>query len=197
MRGRGITIVKVDAGPARILREWLREEIAAAGDEAIVTDVVIAQAEQRFLEDDDFRAAAAAFAVRDLLPEILRRLLCADRRIELGGEHVTRGDLEGRAATRYSSWRESVDERMWKPLTTLTRPELIAVAKSREKRAAGELRRALFLRDLSERLDNDTDTVGERFTSQELDTAWRRRRDQKLHAPTSPARSSRTHPALT
>ena len=159
--------------PQQMIRMWVREWLN--GRDLIDNDEMLDAARARFENDDAFRAALIDFALTEMVPSEARAVFGRLRMLPLGGQHMSRAafDKQVSASDRWRRWRkmyESVGDGRRVCLLSMTRVELRATAADRTLRANGELLGAGFLLALADKLSNDKQTVGKRFTTpEELD----------------------------
>lgn len=130
------------------------------------------RAVSRFANDPEMRAAALAYAVRDLLPQVATQEF---RRLR----EEARRDFDDAVAKKLERWYEHVGGTRHRKLFEMRRPELLFSAERREERASGELAAARFLRDLAGGLKSDTLRVSQRYTGSDVADVWRRHYEQQ------------------
>lgn len=153
-----------------ILRDFTNGYVAE-GIEAGELDYneAVAEAETMFLEDEEFKAAAAYELLHSMVPALIAQKIRGNRDLlPTARGAVTGKRIDKTARERLADRMESVGHGKYLSLLEMTRPQLRHVLDERKTRVAGELREIKFLTDLV-KLYPDNDTPLKNIAAHRLD----------------------------
>lgn len=160
-----------------ILREFVTHVVE--GEDEINSQEVVAYAYRRFAGDEEFKAAAVRDVIATVVPEILRDVIMAMRRdvVRTPQGAVSRKKIDLTARERLSSVFEGTGKG-YKTFLALRKRELLNLNERDERDINTRLQWVGLRGDFAERMD-DVRTVGDTFSSVELDVVWRRHFEPK------------------
>lgn len=135
------------------------------GEDEVNTLRIVQQVRRHFKGDKQFLLALADETLGVLTTRALEDIVRKRRAFRLT-------DSEGRIKALLAEIIEPADERSRKTIITMKRSELLWAANEREHQATGLLKWATFERDLAGRMSDDEKTVGESFSTPELNAIW-------------------------
>lgn len=151
----------------RLLHTFIEERLE--GENEVRTNELVAHAYHKFRNDPEFIDAAVRDAIQQMIPQMLGETLRRRRSrwVTTAVGAISRQRLEDTARERLEQVFENANGR-YLEFTEMTRPDLLAAAEGREKRAAGELKWANFERAVAKLLPNDEIKVGDQLDSKTL-----------------------------
>jgi hypothetical protein len=159
------------------LRRWIKEQVED-GDEFRMPEIAKAAVEEfennvefcrQFTRDNLYQVAY------DLVQSTVAMTRGRSSFKRVGDSLVNERGLEQRRRqlrSRWAAWLEHAGGRTIR-LAVMTKHDLLAAAAERRSRADEEVTRAAFMEQIAATL-GETERVGERYTSDQLDELWRR-----------------------
>jgi hypothetical protein len=153
--------------PQALLRAWVRE-LAETGDDLVLEDLVKV-AKSQFGDDPKFVEALVETALPGMVEEAMVAALGYNRAmVRRGGWFGTVAAEEGAVADRLQRWYENGHNSTHMSLLRMRRPDLRHALGQRQTQVAGQLRAIGFLEALHDGLQNDDETIADRYSETEL-----------------------------